>query len=253
MTMRQDANLEPPGHDGRYIVMEDTVKSTPSNPSTWRRTLFLSTFVPKHACEVGLPASSRNGSRIVDVVVDRPRPPVLWIPSENRATDCSTIPPTEASGPLCDVMGAQATEWVPLQQPDDDEAPGAERWSSWIGTPDITVARAMTFTCSSTNDPSLQARSSRPYAVATRHGSSQGRIRWRWWTSIAPMKWTSTSTHQTRGAATTFVGRAWALGAGDCLHAWVIPTEQMQRGHPGLTRTLSATALSRLKLTSIQM
>ena len=40
---------------------------------------------------------------------------------------------------LYDIMGAQATDLVPLQQPpDDDEAPGAERWSGWISTPDIT-------------------------------------------------------------------------------------------------------------------
>ena len=40
---------------------------------------------------------------------------------------------------LYDIMGAQATELVPLQQPpEDDDAPGSERWSGWISTPDIT-------------------------------------------------------------------------------------------------------------------
>ena len=40
---------------------------------------------------------------------------------------------------LYDLMGAQATELIPLQHPSaDDDAPGDERWSGWISTPDIT-------------------------------------------------------------------------------------------------------------------
>ena len=40
---------------------------------------------------------------------------------------------------LYDLMGAQATELIPLQQPPiDEDAPGVERWEGWISTPDIT-------------------------------------------------------------------------------------------------------------------
>jgi len=40
---------------------------------------------------------------------------------------------------LYDILGSQANEMLPLQQPTEDQnAPGEERWSGWISTPDIT-------------------------------------------------------------------------------------------------------------------
>jgi len=40
---------------------------------------------------------------------------------------------------LYDIMGAQATDLVELKlPPEDEQAPGEERWSGWISTPDIT-------------------------------------------------------------------------------------------------------------------
>ena len=122
-------------------------------------------------------------ARIVDVVVDHALAhPSCGFHLKTERRTLLNVPPTEdMMDRLYDIMGAQATDLVPLQQPlmmtkHPEQSAGA------VGSARLTspVARAMTFTCSSTNDPSLQARSSRPYAVATRHGSCRGDIRWRW-------------------------------------------------------------------------
>lgn len=134
---------QPDGGEGATIVMENGVKSDiepvgmPKGTRISVEHLFENT--PARLAFQRRPETET--ARIVDVVVDH----ALAHPgcSFHLKTDSRTllnVPSTEDMiDRLYDVMGAQATELIPLQQPvEDEDAPGSERWEGWISTPDIT-------------------------------------------------------------------------------------------------------------------
>ncbi len=170
------SNIQPVGMaEGTVISVEHLFQNTPARLAFQRR-------------------PETETARIVDVVVDHALAhPSCGFHLKTERRTLLNVPPTEdMMDRLYDIMGAQATDLVPLQQPpDDDEAPGAERWSGWISTPDITRGKGDDIHVLINQRPRQQARSSKPSAVATRHGSCRDAIHWPWSISIArPTKWT---------------------------------------------------------------
>ena len=143
MVSRLKIASKPEGAQGASIVMEDGIKSEAqpygmadgtiiSVEHLFRNTPARLAFQRRPETEI---------ARIVDVVVDHAlahpscgfhlkteRRTLLNVPATNNMLDR-----------LYDIMGAQATDLVELKlPPEDEEAPGTERWSGWISTPDIT-------------------------------------------------------------------------------------------------------------------
>ena len=80
-------------------------------------------------------------ARIVDVVVSHAlaHPECAFHLKTERRTLLNVPATDDMLDRLYDIMGAQATDLIGLKQPpDDEEAPGSERWEGWISTPDIT-------------------------------------------------------------------------------------------------------------------
>lgn len=134
---------QPPGTQGASVVMEDGEKSDPvpeGMPDGTRISvehLFANT--PARLAFQRRPETET--ARIVDVVVSHALAhPECGFHLKSEARTLLNVPATEDMlDRLYDVMGAQATELVPLAlPPGDEEAPGSERWEGWISTPDIT-------------------------------------------------------------------------------------------------------------------
>lgn len=143
MVSKLQISSKPDGQTGASIVMEDGVKSGVQPIGMAEGTVIsvehLFKNTPARLAFQRRPETET--ARIVDVVVDHAlahstcsfhlkteRRTLLNVPSTDDMLDR-----------LYDIMGAQATELVPLQSPpEDNDAPGSERWSGWISTPDIT-------------------------------------------------------------------------------------------------------------------
>lgn len=134
---------QPEGKEGASIVMENGIKSDiqPLGMANGTRISVEHLFENTPARLAFQRRPETETTRIVDVVVNH----ALAHPgcSFHLKTDSRTllnVPATEDMlDRLYDIMGAQATELVPLERPpDDEEAPGSERWEGWISTPDIT-------------------------------------------------------------------------------------------------------------------
>jgi len=85
-----------------------------------------------------------EASKIVDIVVDHAMANAhIGFKLSNDARIVLDIPAVEdASDRLFDLLGGQASSLITLEKPGDDEqAPGDERWSGWISTPDISRGR----------------------------------------------------------------------------------------------------------------
>ena len=143
MVSKLQISSKPPGQTGATIVMEDGVKSTIQPIGMAEGTVIsvehLFQNTPARLAFQRRPETET--ARIVDVVVDHALAhPSCGFHLKTERRTLLNVPPTEdMMDRLYDIMGAQATDLVPLQQPpDDDEAPGTERWSGWISTPDIT-------------------------------------------------------------------------------------------------------------------
>ena len=109
-------------HDGTRITVEHLFENTPARLAFQRR-------------------PETETARIVDVVVAHALAhPQCGFHLKTDVRTLLNVPPTDDMlDRLYDIMGAQATEFVPLQQPPrDTEAPGVERWAGWISAPDIT-------------------------------------------------------------------------------------------------------------------
>ena len=138
------ANLEQTRRrGGACIVMEDGVKSAIQPMGMGDGTLLtvehLFRNTPARLAFQRRPETET--ARIVDVVVDHALAhPGCAFHLRTEQRTLLNVPATDNMlDRLYDIMGAQATELVPLQQPPvDDDAPGAERWSGWNSTPDIT-------------------------------------------------------------------------------------------------------------------
>ncbi|MGB2393081.1 MAG: DNA mismatch repair endonuclease MutL, partial [Poseidonia sp.] len=143
MVSKLQISSKPSGQAGATIVMEDGVKSNIQPIGMAEGTVIsvehLFQNTPARLAFQRRPETET--ARIVDVVVDHALAhPSCGFHLKTERRTLLNVPPTEdMMDRLYDIMGAQATDLVSLQHPpDDDEAPGAERWSGWISTPDIT-------------------------------------------------------------------------------------------------------------------
>ena len=143
MVSRLQISSKPEGEQGASIVMEDGTKSAVKPVGMARGTtisvehLFQNT--PARLAFQRRPETET--ARIVDVVVDHAlaHPSCAFHLKTERRTLLNVPSTDDMLDRLYDIMGAQATELVALNRPPDDEdAPGSERWSGWISTPDIT-------------------------------------------------------------------------------------------------------------------
>lgn len=143
MVSRLQISSKPEGEQGASIVMEDGTKSAVKPVGMARGTtisvehLFQNT--PARLAFQRRPETET--ARIVDVVVDHAlaHPSCAFHLKTERRTLLNVPSTDDMLDRLYDIMGAQATELIALNRPPDDEdAPGSERWSGWISTPDIT-------------------------------------------------------------------------------------------------------------------
>lgn len=134
---------QPPGTAGASITMEDGIKSEPvpigMRDGTQISVEHLFANTPARLAFQRRPETET--ARIVDVMVDHALAhPECSFHLKSTSRTLLNVPATDDMlDRLYDIMGAQATELIPLKQPPtDDDAPGEERWSGWISTPDIT-------------------------------------------------------------------------------------------------------------------
>ena len=143
MVSRLTIASQPRGAQGACIVMEDGLKSEvqPIGISDGTRISVEHLFRNTPARLAFQRRPETETARVVDVVVDHAlaHPQCGFHLKTERRTLLNVPGTDDMLDRLYDIMGAQATELIPLQHPpDDEEAPGTERWSGWISTPDIT-------------------------------------------------------------------------------------------------------------------
>jgi DNA mismatch repair protein MutL len=143
MVSKLTVSSQPPGTQGASIVMEDGEKTepVPEGMSDGTRISVEHLFGNTPARLAFQRRPETETTRIVDVVVNHALAhPECGFHLKSEARTLLNVPATEDMlDRLYDIMGAQATELVPLKQPSaDDDAPGEERWDGWISTPDIT-------------------------------------------------------------------------------------------------------------------
>ncbi|HJM55084.1 MAG TPA: DNA mismatch repair endonuclease MutL [Poseidonia sp.] len=143
MVARLEIASRPPGMEGATIVMEDGVKAElePIGIPEGTKITVEHIFQNTPARLAFQRRAETETSRIVDVVVSHAlaHPETSFhLKSESRTL--LNVPSTEEMmDRLYDILGSQANEMLTLKQPsDDEEAPGDERWTGWISTPDIT-------------------------------------------------------------------------------------------------------------------
>ena len=143
MVSRLTISSKPEGAQGASIVMEDGIKSQPEPYGMASGTVIsvehLFQNTPARLAFQRRPETET--ARIVDVVVDHALAhPACGFHLKTERRTLLNVPATENMlDRLYDIMGAQATELVELKwPPEDEDAPGNERWSGWISTPDIT-------------------------------------------------------------------------------------------------------------------
>ncbi len=143
MVSRLRIASRPRGEQGASIVMEDGVKSAPQPFGMAEGTVIsvehLFQNTPARLAFQRRPETET--ARIVDVVVDHALAhPSCGFHLKTERRSLLNVPATENMlDRLYDIMGAQATELVELKlPPEDEDAPGSERWSGYISTPDIT-------------------------------------------------------------------------------------------------------------------
>ncbi|MDA0842951.1 MAG: DNA mismatch repair endonuclease MutL [archaeon] len=80
-------------------------------------------------------------AKIIDAVVGHAlaNPTIGFVLNSDGRTLLNIPQNEDSQDRLYDILGAQASEMVPLVTPsEDEEIPGAERWSGYISTPEIT-------------------------------------------------------------------------------------------------------------------
>lgn len=143
MVSKLQISSKPADEQGATIVMEDGKKSGVEPIGMAQGTVIsvehLFQNTPARLAFQRRPETET--ARIVDVVVDHALAhPECGFHLKTERRNLLNVPATDNMlDRLYDIMGAQATELVPLNQPiEDEDAPGQERWSGWISTPDIT-------------------------------------------------------------------------------------------------------------------
>lgn len=143
MVARLEISSKPPAMEGATIVMEDGIKSElePIGMGAGTRISVEHLFQNTPARLAFQRRAETETSRIVDVVVSHALAhPETAFHLKSEIRSLLNVPSTEdMMDRLYDILGSQANEMLPLQQPSEDQnAPGDERWSGWISTPDIT-------------------------------------------------------------------------------------------------------------------
>lgn len=143
MVSRLTIASRPASVEGSSIVMEDGIKNEAKRTGMPEGTrisvehLFGNT--PARLAFQRRPETET--ARIVDVVVSHAlaHPECSFHLKTERRTLLNVPATDDMLERLYDIMGAQATDLIGLKQPPEDEdAPGSERWEGWISTPDIT-------------------------------------------------------------------------------------------------------------------
>ena len=143
MVSRLQIASKPQGEEGASVVMEDGIKSDvqPFGMANGTAISVEHLFQNTPARLAFQRRPETETARIVDVVVDHALAnPGCGFHLKTERRTLLNVPATDNMlDRLYDIMGAQATELVPLvRPPDDEDAPGNERWSGYISTPDIT-------------------------------------------------------------------------------------------------------------------
>tara|TARA_B100000614_G_scaffold199973_1_gene181150 strand:- start:1482 stop:3497 length:2016 start_codon:yes stop_codon:yes gene_type:complete len=143
MVSRLQIASKPQGEEGASVVMEDGVKSDvqPFGMANGTAISVEHLFQNTPARLAFQRRPETETARVVDVVVDHALAnPGCGFHLKTERRTLLNVPATDNMlDRLYDIMGAQATELVALvRPPDDEDAPGNERWSGYISTPDIT-------------------------------------------------------------------------------------------------------------------
>lgn len=143
MVSRLTIASRPESTEGASIVMEDGIKQgvKPTGMPHGTRISVEHLFQNTPARLAFQRRPETETARIVDVVVSHAlaHPECAFHLKTERRTLLNVPATDDMLDRLYDIMGAQATDLIGLKQPPDDEqAPGSERWEGWISTPDIT-------------------------------------------------------------------------------------------------------------------
>ena len=143
MVSRLEIASRPSGEEGACVVMENGTKSVvqPIGMQHGTRITVDHLFQNTPARLAFQRRPETETTRVVDVVVSHAlaHPNTSFTLKTPKRT-LLNVPATEdPMDRLYDVLGAQASDLLPLTSPaSDNDAPGEERWSGHISTPDIT-------------------------------------------------------------------------------------------------------------------
>ena len=143
MVSKLSISSRPRGTEGRSIVMDNGNKGKIEPAGIAEGTSIEVSHIfsnqPARLAFQRRPATET--SKIVDVVVSHAicHPEVGFRLVSDEKTILEVPAVEEMEDRLYDVLGRQAGKMIPITAPkSDSDAPGDERWSGWISTPDIT-------------------------------------------------------------------------------------------------------------------
>jgi len=143
MVSKLSISSRPQGTEGRKIVMDNGNKGKiePAGIAEGTSIEVSQIFVNQPARLAFQRRPATETSKIVDVVVSHaishPEVGFRLISDEKTILEVPAV--DEMEDRLYDVLGRQAGKMIPISAPtSDSDAPGDERWSGWISTPDIT-------------------------------------------------------------------------------------------------------------------
>ena len=143
MVSKLSISSRPQGTEGRRIVMDNGNKGKiePAGIAEGTSIEVSQIFANQPARLAFQRRPATETSKIVDVVVSHaishPEVGFRLISDEKTILEVPAV--DEMEDRLYDVLGRQAGKMIPISAPtSDSDAPGDERWSGWISTPDIT-------------------------------------------------------------------------------------------------------------------
>ena len=143
MVSKLSISSRPQGTEGRKIVMDNGNKGKiePAGIAEGTSIEVSQIFANQPARLAFQRRPATETSKIVDVVVSHaishPEVGFRLISDEKTILEVPAV--DEMEDRLYDVLGRQAGKMIPISAPtSDSDAPGDERWSGWISTPDIT-------------------------------------------------------------------------------------------------------------------
>ena len=143
MVSKLSISSRPQGTEGRRIVMDNGNKGKiePAGIAEGTSIEVSQIFANQPARLAFQRRPATETSKIVDVVVSHaishPEVGFRLISDEKTILEVPAV--DEMEDRLYDVLGRQAGKMIPISAPtSDSDAPGDEKWSGWISTPDIT-------------------------------------------------------------------------------------------------------------------